>query len=388
MKRKLINKQKNIIYAQMAISIAFIATLIISVCVTRSNSMTSETSSSEEVKIATNKNNVTSKNKTTTSSKKEKEEEKKEEILIQLEQEEEVTEEEKEESQNNIEESAGYYIKVNNQANVVTIYEKNSDGDLTPIKAMTCSTGTATPESGVYSVQNKWEWGYLFGNVWGHYTTKIVGNILFHSVPYLDADPSTLEYWEYDKLGTSASMGCVRLCVADAAWIFYNMPYGTPVEFYSSADPGPLGKPGTRTISDNVECRGWDPTDPDENNPWRNQVQEVETVVEEKVEEKVKVEAKQVETKKETEKTQSTKNTATNASKNDTKPNTNTSTTNSSVTNSSTTNTATQDNNTSSTDNGTSQNQEENNSQENNNEEQEEQENEQTENTTNTETNE
>ncbi|MBR3255673.1 MAG: L,D-transpeptidase [Clostridia bacterium] len=166
----------------------------------------------------------------------------------------------------------GYYIKVNNLANVVTVYSVDAGGNMTPIKAMTCSTGTATPGSGVYSVKTKWTWGYLFGNVWGHYVTKIVGNILFHSVPYLSSDPSTLEYWEYDKLGTSASMGCVRLSVADAKWIFENMPYGTPVEFYADSNPGPLGKPGTRKISGNVQCRDWDPTDPDPNNPWFNVV--------------------------------------------------------------------------------------------------------------------
>lgn len=192
-------------------------------------------------------------------------------VLIQDEEEEkEPTEEEIEEGKKNVSTNSKYYIKINYQANVVTIYQKGEDDELTPIKAMTCSTGTATPRSGVYSVQGKWTWGALFGNVWGHYVTKIVGNILFHSVPYLSNDPGTLEYWEYDKLGTSASAGCVRLSVADAQWIFNNMPVGTPIEFYGSSDPGPLGKPGTRKISDNVECRGWDPTDSDPNNPWRN----------------------------------------------------------------------------------------------------------------------
>ena len=165
-----------------------------------------------------------------------------------------------------------YYIKVNNHANVVTIYQKDANGNFNPIKAMICSTGTATPSSGVYSVKTKWVWGKLFGNVYGHYVTKIVGNILFHSVPYTAASPDSLEYWEYDKLGTSASMGCVRLCVRDSKWIFDNMPNGTPVEFYYDSDPGPLGKPGAQQISSNTDCRDWDPTDPDPANPWINYV--------------------------------------------------------------------------------------------------------------------
>lgn len=132
-----------------------------------------------------------------------------------------------------------YYIKVNYGANVVTVYTKDNDGNYTvPYKAMICSTGTSTPTSGVYSIKSKWKWLALFGDVYGYYTTQIVGNILFHSVPYLEkGNPASLEYWEYDKLGTSASMGCIRLKVEDAMWIYNNCPSGTIVEFYSSSDP-------------------------------------------------------------------------------------------------------------------------------------------------------
>ena len=141
----------------------------------------------------------------------------------------------------------GYYIKVNNQANVVTIYSKDDSGNYTkPVKAMVCSIGTATPKSGVYSTTNKYKWRPLVGNVYGQYATRIVGSILFHSVPYLKQDPASLEYWEYDKLGTKASAGCVRLTVADAKWIYDNCKSGTKVEFYSSSDPGPLGKPSAQ----------------------------------------------------------------------------------------------------------------------------------------------
>lgn len=164
-----------------------------------------------------------------------------------------------------------YYIKVNYGAQVVTIYGKDANEDYTvPVKAMVCSTGTATPKSGVYSIPGRWTWGTLFGNVYGQYCIKITGNILFHSVPYLrKGDPASLEYWEYDKLGTAASAGCVRLNVEDVIWLYNNCANGTKVEFYSSSDPGPLGKPSVQKISGNEECRNWDPTDPNPNNPWR-----------------------------------------------------------------------------------------------------------------------
>lgn len=166
-----------------------------------------------------------------------------------------------------------YYIKVNNEMNTVTVYIKDDNGAYTiPVKAMICSTGEATPQNCKYVLGGKrWIWQPLFGNVYGYYTTHIDGNILFHSVPYLtNKDNSSLEYWEYDKLGTTASLGCVRLKVEDAKWIYENCLAGSTVEFYSDPNPGPLGKPTAMKISEYEEYRNWDPTDPDENNPWRN----------------------------------------------------------------------------------------------------------------------
>lgn len=167
--------------------------------------------------------------------------------------------------------SEQYYIKINNQANVVTIYKKDSNGKFTvPVKAMICSIGTATPESGVYKMSDKYTWRLLQGNVYGQYACRITGHILFHSVPYEKQDKSTLEWWEYDKLGTKASLGCIRLKVEDAKWIYDNCAKGTQVEFYSDSNPGPLGKPSAQKISEDEAVRNWDPTDPDKNNPWKN----------------------------------------------------------------------------------------------------------------------
>ncbi len=169
-----------------------------------------------------------------------------------------------------IEETPEYYIKVNVAANTITVYKRNIFGEYTiPVKAFVCSTGTATPHSGVYKTPNKFRWIELLGSVYGQYSTQIVGHILFHSVPYRRQSKNSLIYSYYDKLGTKASAGCVRLTVEDAKWIYDNCILGTCVEFYDDADnPGPLGKPTAQKISGNVALRNWDPTDPDEDNPW------------------------------------------------------------------------------------------------------------------------
>lgn len=186
-----------------------------------------------------------------------------------------------------------YYIKVNYGAQVVNIYRKNDKtGKYEPYKAMLCSTGTYTPTSGVYRTLAKGNWWPLYGDVYGQYSTHIYDGILFHSVPYLKSgDKSSLEYWAYDQLGQRVSMGCVRLTTIDAKWIYENCPVGTQVEFYSSSNPGPFGKPTARKISSAPSnVRGWDPTDPDSRNPWPKYLKELENKKEE--EEKVETDKK------------------------------------------------------------------------------------------------
>ena len=163
----------------------------------------------------------------------------------------------------------GYSIMVNYQTNTVTIYYNGE-----PVRGCLCSTGTWTPTSGTYRTSTKYRWSMVKGGVYAQYCTVIVGNIWFHSVPYLSRNPGDLEYWEYDKLGTSCSAGCVRLMVRDVKWIYENCPSGTPVTFYASPDPGPYGKPEGMKISAAPDPYDkWDPSDPDESNPWnRNTV--------------------------------------------------------------------------------------------------------------------
>lgn len=163
-----------------------------------------------------------------------------------------------------------YYLKINRQQNVVTVYEKDEAGEYTvPMKAILCSTGlrNATPK-GTFQLSSKYIWRELNGGVYGQYASRIVGGVLFHSVPYTSKNKATLSVSKYNKLGQQASMGCVRLTVEDAKWIYDNCPSGTYVEIYDSEDPGPLGKPEGLKLDTDSPNKGWDPTDPDERNPW------------------------------------------------------------------------------------------------------------------------
>lgn len=163
-----------------------------------------------------------------------------------------------------------YYIKVNRQENCVTVYTYDQNGEYTvPVRAMVSSCGADNGTiTGEFSIYYRTEWNPLFGDVYGKYVSGFSGDYLFHSVPYYSASSDTLEVDEYNHLGESVSMGCVRMAVADTKWIYENCAEGTVVVVYDEDNPGPLGRPESMHISD--ESNGWDPTDDDPNNPYNS----------------------------------------------------------------------------------------------------------------------
>lgn len=169
-----------------------------------------------------------------------------------------------------------FYIKVNRQQCCITVYAVDEGGEYTiPYKAMVCSTGlyNRTP-TGTFRISDKYVWRDLNGGVCGQYASRVYRGVLFHSVPYYSHSKNALCSSKYNKLGEQASAGCIRLTVADAKWIYDNCPSGTTVEIYDDAEPGPLGKPESIQIDLESPNKGWDPTDPDEDNPWNLEAEE------------------------------------------------------------------------------------------------------------------
>lgn len=164
--------------------------------------------------------------------------------------------------------SKQYMIRINKQQNVVNVYKHVKGKKYKPYRAFVCSTGPGTPV-GTFHLLEKMRWHQLDGPTYGQYCSRITGRILFHSVWYYKPDKTTQSYIQYNRLGTAASHGCVRLTVWDAKWIFDNCPSGTKIIIYNSSDPGPFGKPKALKVSG---FSGWDPTDPDPANPyWKKQ---------------------------------------------------------------------------------------------------------------------
>jgi len=164
-----------------------------------------------------------------------------------------------------------YTIYVNRAANCVTVMAADKAGSLVPVRAMPCSCGReghSTP-TGTFHTSDYYDWGLMVDGTYGRYAVRIYKGILFHSVPYYKHSPDTLEWDQYNLLGERASLGCVRLSVENAKWIYDNCRRGTTVIVYDDAEnPGPLGKPAALKIDADSPYRDWDPTDIDSNNPW------------------------------------------------------------------------------------------------------------------------
>ena len=169
-----------------------------------------------------------------------------------------------------------YFLDVNRQQNVVTVYARDGAGNYTvPVKAMVCATGrnNGTP-AGTYTLTQKLNWHTLLHNggyVYGQYCVRLNNtSYLFHSVYYWRyGDKGSISEERYNRLGTQASDGCINLCVRDAKWIFDCCPSGTPVHIFDAQEL-PVEMPTAPLLDPQDPRSGWDPTDPDPENPWLN----------------------------------------------------------------------------------------------------------------------
>ncbi|MDD7140314.1 MAG: SH3 domain-containing protein [Clostridium sp.] len=141
-----------------------------------------------------------------------------------------------------------YYIVLDLNNQVVTVYEKDDAGEYTRIvRRFICSTGkdkpsgeeayddsTPTP-SGIWKIGGRERFG-KFANFseYARYWTQLVQDIYFHSILFSKRDLTTAKSGSYGALGGAASHGCIRLLVEDAKWLYYYACPGTTVEVTKS----------------------------------------------------------------------------------------------------------------------------------------------------------
>ena len=153
-----------------------------------------------------------------------------------------------------------YMIKVYKWGNYLTIFAKDGDnGFIIPVKAFITSCGNATP-TGYYRTPWKSRWCTMVGGSQAQWVTQITGDFLFHSVPYAVQNNTSLYVDSmYNHLGSTRSMGCIRLEAGNAKWIYDNCKLGTLVHIDPNVNSGPFDKPSFSPVP---SWHTWDPTDP------------------------------------------------------------------------------------------------------------------------------
>lgn len=154
-----------------------------------------------------------------------------------------------------------YLIKVNKEANCVTIYAQDGvNGYIIPVKAMLCSTGDDTP-LGSRPTLSKHRWQSMINGTQAQFATRLTPapGVLFHSITYSSRNNRTMIPLGYNGLGVVRSAGCIRLLCGEAYWLFEKCPVGTTVTVYNDPNPGPFDRPVLQPIPAN---QTWDPTDP------------------------------------------------------------------------------------------------------------------------------
>lgn len=158
------------------------------------------------------------------------------------------------------------YIIINTATEQVIAFDAKNY----PLQVFACSTGAkGNTTVGTYKTSDYYEWRLMMGNCWSRYAVRFNRGELMHSVPYYKRTPDSLEYRQYNRLGTPASAGCCRLALVDAKWIYENTVPGTTVQVIQ--DPSfvfPLTRGIIKIDESDLAKRGWDPTDVDPRNPY------------------------------------------------------------------------------------------------------------------------
>ncbi|MEG1548439.1 MAG: SH3 domain-containing protein [Clostridia bacterium] len=142
-----------------------------------------------------------------------------------------------------------YYIVLDTMYQVVTVFEKDDNGEYTRIvRRMVCTSGKTEPNpnnpieepasptpAGVWKIGARERFGKFanFGSEYARYWTQVVGGIYFHSIMFSSRDINKLKTSAFSRLGSRASHGCIRLYVEDAKWLYYYACPGTTIKVTS-----------------------------------------------------------------------------------------------------------------------------------------------------------
>lgn len=164
--------------------------------------------------------------------------------------------------------SNNFYIEVNLKKNAVIVYQYSKDKkSKKPYKVFECSAGEDL-EAGKYKTSDVYSWVDVNGS-WHRYNTKFDNNSWIQSAGYRNKYAHTLEKDSYNSIGKKKSKGTgILLYAKDAEWIYSNCKTGTVIKVIKGKKSDSLPLTAENTVKPYKYC-GWDPTDPDKNNPYQ-----------------------------------------------------------------------------------------------------------------------
>ncbi len=124
--------------------------------------------------------------------------------------------------------SDNFRIEVDLSSQKVLIYYNDN-----LLKEWICSGGTDEKPTPVGEFKTTHKGGYFWSKKYSmgaYHWVRFYNEYLFHSVPF-DGDNNIIEE-EYEKLGSPASHGCIRLEVENARWLYEMLPLGVKVIIY------------------------------------------------------------------------------------------------------------------------------------------------------------
>lgn len=160
-----------------------------------------------------------------------------------------------------------YYIEVNMKKSAMIVYQYSSDKKTKkPYKIFKCSVGSDL-KKGEYKTSASYSWINVNGN-WHRYNTQIGAKAWIQSAGYKDKYANTLVKSSYKAIGNTKIAGSgIVLYAKDAQWISTKCKSGTVVNVVKGKKSDNLPLDFDQTINPYKYC-GWDPTDPDKDNPY------------------------------------------------------------------------------------------------------------------------
>jgi lipoprotein-anchoring transpeptidase ErfK/SrfK len=140
--------------------------------------------------------------------------------------------------------ATGILLLVNKKAQVTTAYAKDGNGKYTIVlRHMICSTGRVYERTpvGEFKITSKMgQWYRYPSGIYIRYPSVYKSDLYFHSVLYSSA--KKIQKNAVANLGTRQSLGCIRLKVTDAQWVYDNCPNGTSVSIVDGKSISALSK--------------------------------------------------------------------------------------------------------------------------------------------------